>query len=107
MIKNEQLDWLVAEKVMGWHIQEGWMWNYILEKGSDFEWHPTTDYNQAMEVCNKMIADGWVDTALIYDNDEWLAEFYKNEDDFDGGSARDKLLSRAIVMASLKAMEDD
>jgi len=108
---NEQLDKECAEKVMGWYQEKypnnTWWFEPTSEGHTSIaminHWHPTANISQAFEIVNKMIADGWVDTALIYDNSEWLAEFYKGVNDFGGGDVRDKSISRAIVIAAIDA----
>jgi hypothetical protein len=56
-----------------------------------------------------MIADGWVEMAMVYKNIEkvWEVEFYKEGISFDGGDSFDKSLPRAICIAALMAKESE
>jgi hypothetical protein len=109
---DNELDRLVAEKVMGWEYKENEGYPYYRGKniGLDInDFHPSTNISQAFEVVEKMIADGWVEMAMVYKNIEkvWEVEFYKEGISFDGGDSFDKSLPRAICIAALMAKESE
>jgi hypothetical protein len=114
---NGLLDELTATKVMGWHKADAFneasapflVWRDKAEmfEHTENEWNPSVNIEQAMQVLEKMIADGYKETAMVYEREGWIVEFYK-EDVFDdvGNDARDKSLPRAICLAALKAKEN-
>jgi len=108
---NEQLDRLVAEKVMGFMLNEDGTIQLslpiITDDDGDFVyvyWRPTTNIAQAFEVVDKMIADGWLISMIYTISGTWLAivgtfDIVKE--------ATDKSLPRAICIAALMAKESE
>jgi len=108
---NEQLDKAVAEKVMGWHIENIlnpfhyellWCTDKVILSKKDY--HPSIDILHALEVMNQMIADGWV-VNMTGDSLCWWVCFIKDDDM--QGESDDKLLSRAICISALRAKESE
>jgi len=100
---TNEMDRLVAENVMGWKYNKGKITREVYGVLQEYHWNPSIDKAHAMQVVDKMIADGWIETALVYDGKgEWLVEFYKNDNS--GESSVDKSLPLAICEAALKAV---
>jgi hypothetical protein len=110
---NGLLDELTATKAMEYlHDKKNGLGYWRDKQGqiiyAESFYKPSINIEQAMWVLEKMIKDGYKDTAMIYEREGWIVEFYKPDDaGEDGGDARDKSLPRAICLAALKAKEHD
>lgn len=112
-LPDEQLDRLVAEKAMGWKIDNKDDPAFpLIRKSNDMTdwielagWQPTTNIQQAMMVVDKMIERDYQEVVMVWESGGWIVELYKHQQSYDGGEARDKSLPMAICLAALKAVE--
>lgn len=97
-MNTDQINALVAEKVMGWGNKPGY-WKVPL-------WSPATDMNHAMEVADRMIDLGWW-FSLVQDNvDIWDACVF-SRDNMDGDQRHygfNISAPLAICLAALKTV---
>jgi len=105
---DQEISLLVAEKVMGWqHLVDGSYSDepyYFIDAIHEpryievAKWQPTTRIDQAWQVVEKMVADGWG----ISIHDDWLVVFFRH--DKDAQEAVDKSAARAVCIAALRAV---
>lgn len=124
-LSDEELSMLVAEKVMGWTVQDGMMHGKAQKVAADAhghtkhsfscgcseDFHPTTDIADAMIVVEKMDVDGWavsfINRFSTHTEGEpyfWRVRFYKFNHDRAVGVASD--LPRAICLAALATVSN-
>ena len=81
-------DTMVAEKVMGWHLDnptvlpQEWCDKYGFPADIGYPWTPTTDISQAFQVVERMRELGFY--FMLTEMDEWHAYFRKCEMGEDG-----------------------
>lgn len=135
-LTNEQIDRLVAEKVMEWvHCATAGWWNQIIPHRRDGRyqtgkviqapgnedipvWSPSSNISHAWEVSEKMRADGYTCFKLECPGfDNWLASFIcslgpckrhgTTTDNHHGSYDVEAMTAcRAICEAALKAVDD-
>lgn len=106
------LDAVVAERVMGWRIddpeEDAWVKDANTLSGRTFgahvsEWSPSTDIAAAMEVVEKMRADGWSFASTLYEGQLPYASFCKGTAK-SSRNAQATTLPEAICRAALAAV---
>ena len=110
ILTDEQLDRLVAEKAMGWHLSKtGITWK---DDRDDFvgvfadDWQPTRNKEQMHKVIDKMIERGygihihWHKALQI-----WDVIFSKDNQSWRHKGFNDLPLSKVAIIAALKAVE--
>lgn len=109
--KGRELDAAVAERVMGWRTStiSPNVWHSEAEHNSFHKdkFRPSGSIEAAMQVVEKMVADGW-DVYLMNSDDfvegQWECEFSGKPN---GATYVRKSLPEAICRAALKALESN
>ena len=102
---DDEIDEALAVDVKGWHL-EGTLWKDKNDRVlcSHYNWHPTSNQNQAIELTEKM---AFVTTCKVSSSgNEWHVMVDKDDDGKFCGSFNTSL-SRAICEAVLMAVRGD
>ncbi|HEX7333434.1 MAG TPA: hypothetical protein VF290_18160 [Pyrinomonadaceae bacterium] len=110
-LSGRELDAAVAERVMGWQRQPDYNYWMSFPAGETFKlhkliatWHPSESIEAAMDVVEKMRANGWSFACTMYDGKLPYASFCRSTVK-SSRNAEAESLQEAICLAALKALE--